>query len=136
VVNQPTKGTNGSGAGIVPAEMLRLNTALKGDLCSPVPSRLGILGGDACGFPNGRRLYDDVTEIELLAVAGAAHSVLTSSSENFVFNPAFISVLDDGIDTNDRPFLTTFPYIATANQGQDHLHTNLYRTILPLVAAK
>lgn len=132
VVNQPTKG----GSIIVPAEMLRLNTAIKGDFCSPVPSRLGILGGDACGFPNGRRLYDDVTEIELLAVAGAAHSVLTSSSENFVFNPAFINVLDDGIDTNDRPFLTTFPYIATANQGQDHLHTNLYRTILPLVAAK
>ena len=136
VVNQPTKGTNGSGAGIVPAEMLRLNTALKGDLCSPVPSRLGILGGDACGFPNGRRLYDDVTEIELLAVAGAAHSVLTSSSENFVFNPAFISVLDDGIDTNDRPFLAGFPYIATANQGQDHIHTNLYKSILPMIATK
>lgn len=136
VVNQPTKGTNGSGAGIVPAEMLRLNTALKGDVCSPTPSRLGILGGDACGFPNGRRLTDDVVEIELLAVAGAAHGVLTSSSENFAFNPAFIKVLDDGVDGNDRRFLTGFPYIATPNQGQEHLHSNLYKTLLPFVSMR
>lgn len=129
VVNQPTKGT-----GIVPAEMLRLNTAIKGDLCSPTPSRLGILGGDACGFPNGRRLGDDIVEIELLAVAGAAHSVLTDSSETFVFNTDLISVLDDGIDGNDRPFLSSFPYLATPHQGQEHLHTNLYRQLIPLTA--
>ena len=47
-VNQP--------ATVVPAEMIRINTDIKGDLCSPTPSRLGVLGGDACGFPNGRRL--------------------------------------------------------------------------------
>jgi hypothetical protein len=134
VVNQPTKGTNGSGAGIVPAEMLRLNTALKGDICSPTPSRLGVLGGDACGFPNGRRLSDDIVEIELLAVAGAAHPVLTSTSESFVFNTDLISVLDDGTDGNDKPFLSGFPYLATPHQGQEHLHTNLYRWILPLIA--
>jgi hypothetical protein len=134
VVNQPTKGTNGSGAGIVPAEMLRLNTALKGDVCSPTPSRLGVLGGDACGFPNGRRLADDVVEIELLAVAGAAHPVLTSTSENFVFDPALIGVLDDSVDGNDKPFLSSFPYLATPHQGQEHLHSNLFRWILPLVA--
>jgi hypothetical protein len=136
VVNQPTKGTNGSGAGIVPAEMLRLNTALKGDLCSPTPNRLGILGGDACGFPNGRRLTDDVVEIELLAVAGAAHSVLTSTSENFEFNPALIQVLDDGTNGNDRPYLSSFPYIATPHQGQEHIHTNIFRTLLPQVARR
>jgi hypothetical protein len=134
VVNQPTKGTNGSGAGIVPAEMLRLNTALKGYVCSPTPSRLGVLGGDACGFPNGRRLADDVVEIELLAVAGAAHPVLTSTSENFVFDPALIGVLDDSVDGNDKPFLSSFPYLATPHQGQEHLHSNLFRWILPLVA--
>lgn len=133
VVNQPTKGTNGSGAGIVPAEMLRLNTALKGDLCSPTPSRLGVVGGDACGFPNGRRLYDDVVEIELLAVAGGAFSVLAPGTETFDFNGALIGVLSDGVDGNDVPFLTTFPYIATPHQGQEHNHTNLNRLRLPLV---
>ena len=41
--------------GVIPAEMLRLNTAIKGDTCAPTPSRLGLAGGDFCGFPNGRR---------------------------------------------------------------------------------
>jgi Domain of unknown function (DUF4331) len=131
VVNQPTKGTNGSGAGIVPAEMLRLNTALKGDTCSATPSRLGILGGDACGFPNGRRLSDDIVEIELLAVAGAAYSVLAPDS--FTFNPALIGILTDGTDGNDKPFLATFPYAATPHQGQEHIHTNLNRGYLTMV---
>jgi hypothetical protein len=131
VVNQPTKGTNGSGAGIVPAEMLRLNTALKGATCSPTPSRLGILGGDACGFPNGRRLADDVVEIELLAVAGAAYSVLAPDS--FTFNPALIGVLTDGSDGNDLPFLGAFPYAATPHQGQEHIHTNLNRVLGPTI---
>lgn len=129
VVNQPTKGS-----GIAPAEMLRLNTALKGDLCAPTPSRLGVLGGDACGFPNGRRLADDVVEIELLAVAGAAYSVLTTDS--FAFDPALIKVLDDGVNGNDRRFLGSFPYVAAPHQGQEHLHTNLYRWSLPLVGAR
>jgi len=131
VVNQPTKGTNGSGAGIVPAEMLRLNTALKGNICSPTPSRLGILGGDACGFPNGRRLGDDAVEIELLAVAGAAYSVLAPDS--FTFSPALIGVLTDSVDYNDVPFLTTFPYAATPHQGQEHYHTNINRVWIQLV---
>lgn len=131
VVNQPTEGTDGSGAGIAPAEMLRLNTALKGNICAPTPSRLGILGGDACGFPNGRRLGDDVVEIELLAVAGAAFNVLAPAGESFSFDPALAGVLTDSVDGNDRPYLSSFPYLATPHQGQEHLHTNLYRTRLP-----
>lgn len=134
VVNQPTKGTNGSGAGIVPAEMLRVNTALKGDLCSPTPSRLGVLGGDACGFPNGRRLADDVVEIELLAVAGAAYNVLAPANQpTFGFNSSLAGVLTDSVDFNDRSFLGEFPYLATPHQGQEHLHTNLYRQSLPVM---
>ncbi|NJN19408.1 MAG: DUF4331 domain-containing protein [Oscillochloris sp.] len=134
VVNQPTKGSDGNGAGIVPAEMLRLNTALKGDLCAPMPSRLGVLGGDACGFPNGRRLADDVVEIELLAVAGAAFNVLAPAAENFAFNADLIGVLSDSVDRNDRPFSSTFPYLAMPHQGQEHVHTNLNRLNLMMVA--
>jgi len=110
--------------GVVPAEMIRINTNIKGDLCSPTPSRLGILGGDACGFPNGRRLTDDTVEIELLAVAGAAYEVLDDRDASFTFNPAFIAVLDDGVDTNDVPFRSSFPFMALAQSGQEHFHQN------------
>jgi hypothetical protein len=121
-VNQP--------AGVVPAEMIRINTNIKGDLCSPTPSRLGILGGDACGFPNGRRLTDDVIEIELLAVAGAAYEVLDDRDASFHFNPALIGVLDDGLDENDIGFRNTFPYLAQAQSGQEHLHQNPFLALL------
>ncbi len=115
-VNQP--------AGVIPAEMIRINTAVSGDLCAPTPSRLGVLGGDACGFPNGRRLTDDVIEIELLAVAGAAYQVLDGRDADFAFNADLIDVLDDGLDGNDVPFQDTFPYMAIAQSGQEHLHQN------------
>lgn len=130
-VNQPATPT--------PAEMIRINTAIKGDTCAPTPSRLGVLGGDACGFPNGRRLTDDVVEIELLAVAGAAYPVLDGRDATFAFNPALIGVLNDGIDHNDIPFRGAtaagdapkqFPYMGTAQSGQQHWHTNPFFNIL------
>ena len=125
-VNQP--------ADVQPAEMIRINTDIKGDLCSPEPSRLGVLGGDACGFPNGRRLTDDVIEIELLAVAGAAYGVLDGRDSDFSFNTAFIDVLDDGLNHNDVAFRHTFPYVAQAQSGQAHIHQNPVMTVyLPMV---
>jgi hypothetical protein len=109
-------------ATVRPAEMIRLNVAepfrpgVAGSLCSPEPNyKLGVLGGDACGFPNGRRLQDDVTEIELLAVAGAAYPVLTE--DTFEFSPDLIAVLNDGVDANDVPFREAFPYLAMPHQG-------------------
>ncbi|MCL5995985.1 MAG: DUF4331 domain-containing protein [Chloroflexi bacterium] len=107
-VNQP--------AGVQPAEMIRLNTVIKGDLCKPRPDyQLGLLGGDACGFPNGRRLQDNVTYIELLAVAGAAYPVLTDGT--FAFSPAIARALNTGVNQNDLPFSNTFPYIAAPHRG-------------------
>jgi hypothetical protein len=111
-------------ANAVPAEMIRINTNIKGALCAPKPSRLGILGGDACGFPNGRRLTDDTVEIELLAVAGAAYQVLDGRDAAFSFNPALIGILSDGIDYNDVSFRSSFPYMARAQSGQEHIHQN------------
>jgi hypothetical protein len=121
-------------AGVVPAEMIRINTAIAGDLCAPTPSRLGVLGGDACGFPNGRRPSDDVIEIELLAVAGAAYEVLDDRDATFSFDPALIGVLDDGLDHNDKVFQNSFPYLAAPHQGEDHLHTNIFKAFMPVVA--
>ncbi|MFC5831944.1 DUF4331 domain-containing protein [Nonomuraea insulae] len=79
-----------------PSEQLRLNMSIPP---AKDPNRLGVLGGDLQGFPNGRRLSDDVVDIELQAVAGAA---LTGK---------LIPGLTDKVDRNDKPFLQTFPYI-------------------------
>ena len=118
-VNRPS--VNGAPT---PAEMIRINTNIKGDLCHPTPQRLGVLAGDACGFPNGRRLTDDVVEIELLAVAGAAYPVLDGRDATFSFNSDFIGVLTDNVNANDMAFRGSFPYVATAQSGQEHIHQN------------
>jgi hypothetical protein len=115
-VNRPT--------GAVPAEMLRLNTSIGGTTCSPTANRLGILGGDACGFPNGRRLADDVVDIELLAVGGAAWQVLVDNS--FTFNSALAGALTDRVDQNDMPFASDFPYLAAPRAGQEPQFANAY----------
>jgi len=127
-VNRPSNpaiNITGVVTGVIPAEMIRINTEIKGDTCSATPSPLGVFGGDACGFPNGRRLTDDVVDISLLAVAGAGYHVLDGRDAGFTFNgAAFIPVLSDNIDKNDMPFRNVFPYLALAQSGQDHFHTN------------
>jgi hypothetical protein len=61
--------------GSTQADMLRLNVAVEP---SSKPSLLGLLGGDAAGFPNGRRVFDDVVSIELRAVAGLTYPLVDS----------------------------------------------------------
>jgi Domain of unknown function (DUF4331) len=89
-------------AGVKPSEMIRLNM---GFAPSPVPNRLGLLAGQNDGFPNGRRLGDDVVDIELRALAGATPFTPT-------FNVSPNNLLSDGVDANDKPFLAHFPYVA------------------------
>jgi hypothetical protein len=94
---------------VVPAEMLRVN------LATPVtanPNRLGALAGDNQGFPNGRRLTDDVVDIELQVVAG----VLVPG-----FNKAPNNALTQGVPGNDVPFLSSFPYLASPHNGYDSM---------------
>lgn len=93
--------------GVRPAEMLRLNTGI-----APVftPNPLGVLGGDVAGFPNGRRLTDDVVDIALRAMAGATPLTPT-------FNTGINAQLGDGVGANDKPFLSVFPYVATPHAG-------------------
>ena len=91
-------------------EMLRLNVKIAPSMN---PSRLGVLGGDLAGFPNGRRLDDDVTDIELRAVAG----VLIPA-----FNKAPNNRLGDGVDFNERQTTSSFPYIARPFDPVAHNH--------------
>jgi hypothetical protein len=95
-------------ADVVPSEMIRLNVAIPP---SASPDRLGVLAGQLDGFPNGRRLVDDVVDIELRAVAGV---LLGAGPPN--------SLLGDGVDANELPFQATFPYVAPAHSGFDHMH--------------
>jgi len=92
---------------VVPAEMIRLNVAVP---VTAQPNRLGAIAGDLGGFPNGRRLADDVVDISLRVVAG----VLVEG-----YNKAPNNALTDGVDANDRAFLSTFPYAALPHQGFD-----------------
>ncbi|MER3421346.1 MAG: hypothetical protein C4290_12860 [Chloroflexota bacterium] len=87
---------------VKPAEMLRLNVAVPP---SPNPNRLGVLAGDLAGFPNGRRLTDDVVDIELQAVGGVLKKVPGAET------------LSQGVPGNDVPFQARFPYVALPHPG-------------------
>ena len=93
--------------GSTPCEMLRLNMAIPP---AAVPNRLAVLAGDVAGFPNGRRLTDDVVDIAERVVAG----VLVPG-----YNIAPNNQLGDGVDVNDRPFLPFFPYVAPPHNPLD-----------------
>ena len=84
---------------VVPSEQLRLNLAIAPNAS---PNRLGALAGDTAGFPNGRRLTDDVVDIELQVIGGALLSPPRAGT----------AALSDGVNANDVPFLSTFPYLA------------------------
>src|SRR5919197_2905217 len=86
----------------VPADTLKINLGVPP---SANPNRLGVLGGDLKGFPDGRRLADDVTDIALRVVAG----VLKGNKVP----------LGDGVDANDKPFSNTFPYLPATTSGFD-----------------
>lgn len=97
-----------------PAEELRLNVAVP---VTASPNRMGVLAGDNQGYPNGRRLGDDVTDISIQAVAGAAYSLF---HPDFKADP-LATQLGDGVATNDVPFRSSFPYTALPHQGFDSM---------------
>jgi hypothetical protein len=89
-------------AGAPPTDTLKINL---GTAPNPSPKRFGVLAGDTQGFPNGRRLADDVTDIELRVIAG--------------FLKGNKVPLGDGVDQNDKPFRAAFPYVAPPSAGFD-----------------
>jgi hypothetical protein len=98
--------------GSVLADMLRLNTAIKP---SRKPNILGVLGGDLAGFPNGRRVFDDVVTIELRAIAGLTYPLVAPG-----YKPdAAAGVITDGLTPKDvgKPYLRSFPYLGVPYGG-------------------
>ena len=96
-----------------PSDMLRLNVAIPPTTSNP--NALGLIGGDAAGFPNGRRVFDDVVSIELKAVAGATIPLVDPSFTPDGAVSAVSSYLEPG---NDR-YQATFPYLGTPHDGYD-----------------
>ncbi len=100
--------------GSVVADMLRLNTSVKP---TSNPNIYGLLGGDPAGFPNGRRIADDVVAIELRAIAGVTYPLIDSK-----FKPdAAAGLLTDGLtpaDVSASP-LGEFPYLGVPYSGYD-----------------
>jgi hypothetical protein len=92
------------------ADMLRLNVAIP-PTSSPNP--LGLLGGDVAGFPNGRRVFDDVVTIELRAIAGVTYPLVNRS-----YAPdAAASVVSENLTPGSGRYQSTFPYLGTPHDG-------------------
>jgi Domain of unknown function (DUF4331) len=101
------------------ADLLRLNYSIP-----PTPmasrKRMGFIAGDSAGYPNGRRVTDDVVDISLRAVAGILCSNCTSGGNSF--KASQVPLLGDGVNTNEIPTQEVFPYVAFAHSGRDSKH--------------
>ncbi|MEU4396793.1 DUF4331 domain-containing protein [Kribbella sp. NPDC023855] len=96
--------------GPVQADMLRLNVAVPP---AKTPNPLGLVAGDAAGFPNGRRVFDDVVTVEIRAVAG-----LTIPLVDKTFTPdGAASAVKDGTSNTNSDYLKVFPYLGTPAGG-------------------
>jgi Domain of unknown function (DUF4331) len=109
------------------SDLIRLNTSIPPSGPVGTGNRLGLLGGEFAGFPNGRRLEDDVTDIELRAFACGYGPIVGPIIEGFGFcggnaNRTPNNQLGDGVDANEKSFMTTFPYVASPHQGYEHGH--------------
>jgi hypothetical protein len=96
-----------------PADQLRLNMAIppSGKHAKP----LGLVGGDPAGFPNGRRVFDDVVTVELRAIAGATYPLVDKS-----YTPdAAAALVTDGLGPGSTRYLPHFPYLGTPKGGYE-----------------
>jgi hypothetical protein len=106
-------------------DMLRLNVAVP-PTDPAKASPLGLLGNDAAGFPNGRRVTDDIVTIELRALAGVTYALVDKS-----FTPdAAAGKLTQGVEEpatgapgmgkeGEARFLSSFPYLGSPHDGYD-----------------
>ena len=98
--------------GDVQADLLRLDTSVAP---AAEPSRFGLLGGDPAGYPNGRRITDDVVTISLRALAGVTVPLVDDG-----YRPdAAAALVEQGssVANAGAGLLTTFPYLGTPFDG-------------------
>ena len=96
--------------GTVKADMLRLNLAIPP---AAKPNALGVIAGDVAGFPNGRRVTDDIVTVELRAIAGATIPLVDPT-----YSPdGAIADVSDGVTGAGLALLNTFPYLGTPYSG-------------------
>jgi Domain of unknown function (DUF4331) len=109
--------TNYNGTG-VKADQLRLNTAIG---AATKPNNLGLLGGDLAGYPNGRRVFDDVATIELRAVAGATLPLVDSAfTADAAAGEVSFGLTTGGTDrtaAGTEKYLPRFPYLGVPYSG-------------------
>jgi hypothetical protein len=96
------------------SELLRLNMMIPP---SAVPDRMGAIAGQLDGFPNGRRLGDDIVDIELRATAEGYGPILAGLLG--LPNRSPNNLIADGVDGNELPFLTSFPYVPHPHSGYE-----------------
>jgi hypothetical protein len=105
--------------GTVQADMLRLNLAIPPT--NQGASNLGLIGNDAAGFPNGRRVFDDVTTIELRAVAGATLPLVdpafTPDAAAGQITPGLTTDATDTTAMGTQNYLLGFPYLGSPHSG-------------------
>jgi len=96
------------------ADLLRTNVGIP-SVTQDQARRLGVLGNDLAGFPNGRRVFDDVTDIFVRAGAGVLAG-RPFSAQN--------ARLGDGVNRNDVAYQNGFPYVGFAQSGRDSRHVD------------
>ena len=95
------------------ADELRLNMAIPPTTKNPSP--LGVVGGDPAGWPNGRRVFDDVVTVELRAIAGLTYPLVAPS-----YTPdSAAKAITDGLTDADTTYLPGFPYLGTPLSGYE-----------------
>jgi hypothetical protein len=98
-----------------PCEEIRVNLGIPP---AATENRLGVIGGDIAGFPNGRRLADDVIDIALRVVAGVLIDSAHANGPN--------GQLGDGVQQNDILFSAAFPFLAPPHEGFEDKHGRTY----------
>jgi Domain of unknown function (DUF4331) len=101
---------NADHGALQPSEQLRLNMSIAP---SATPNRLSLFAGQFDGFPNGRRLVDDVVDVAIQTVMGAAQSGTIVQA----------LAAGDAVNRNDREFRSSFPYLALPHADGVNLGT-------------
>lgn len=113
-------GLNRPAGNPVPSDMIRLNTTTP--VCTSSCSTMGVIAGDAQGYPNGRRLTDDVIDISERVIAGGyvlADTCNGGSPSSWCGSPN--NALGDGVNGAPYAFSSTFPYLVTPVNGYSYV---------------